>query len=478
MTRRVVVVGAGVGGLATAHRLLHPHADAVGADARVDVTVLEASRRVGGKVDVVDLAGVRLPAGPDAFVARKPWAVELCRELGLGDRLVAPGTNGAFVWTDRGLVRFPEGGAMGIPGDVEAFARWPGLPRAARLRAALDLLKRPRRDDADESIGSLVRRRLGDGVAEALIQPLLGGLFAGDIDRLSVRATFPELVRWEREHESLIRGARAAIRSATQGSPMFLTPRGGVSELVDALLGSVGTERIRLGVRPSLRLGEAEEGNVPFVVDAGDGPRRAHAVVLAVPAFEAAGLLGGFAPAAAAELSAIRYVSTGVVSLVYPEGTAERLPDATGFVAPRGKAPMTAATFLSRKWPDAAFGTRAVVRCFVGGDGSEDLLESDDDDLITGVARHLAAVVDLPTKPEAAAVTRWERAMPQYDVGHLERIERIAASLPEGTFLAGAAYRGVGVPDVVRGADEAAARVREHLFGRRESEQQETAWTS
>ena len=151
--------------------------------------------------------------------------------------------------------------------------------------------------------------------------------------------------------------------------------------------------------------------------------------------------------------------------LVYPEGTADALPDATGFVVPRERAPMTAATWLSRKWPDAAFGARAVVRCFVGADGSEDVLDAADGEIVDAVARHLAAVTSLPPEPAHAIVVRWPNAMPQYDVGHLERVERIEATLPTGIFVAGNAYRGVGVADTVRGATEVADAVRAYLAG-------------
>jgi oxygen-dependent protoporphyrinogen oxidase len=160
-------------------------------------------------------------------------------------------------------------------------------------------------------------------------------------------------------------------------------------------------------------------------------------------------------------------VSTGVALLVYDDGTGEALPDATGFVVPSGEAPMTAATFVSRKWPDPAFGTRAVVRCFVGADGSEGVLDAPDGDIVDAVCRHLAAALPLPGRPVASAVVRWPRSMPQYEVEHLDRVEAIESSLPPGIFVVGNAYRGVGVADTVRGANEVAERVRSHLAGGR-----------
>jgi oxygen-dependent protoporphyrinogen oxidase len=186
-------------------------------------------------------------------------------------------------------------------------------------------------------------------------------------------------------------------------------------------------------------------------------------VVLAVPAFEAARLLRTKTPAAADDLDGIPYASTGVVFLVFGEGTQGALPDGTGFVAPRGKTPMTACTWISSKWPDPSYGSRAVVRCFVGAVGDEDILDATDTDLIEACARHLAAVVALPERPESAAVVRWLRSMPQYERGHLERVGRIRAALPAGIFVVGSAYDGVGIPDCVRAAGETAERVVVHL---------------
>jgi oxygen-dependent protoporphyrinogen oxidase len=382
--------------------------------------------------------------------------VDLCRELGL--ELTAPGARDALIWTERGLVPLPES-ALGIPTDVEEIARWPGLSRRGRVRALVDLVRKARAPKADESIGSLVRRRMGDEVAERLTGPLLAGLFAGDVDRLGVDATFPELARWERAFGSLIRGARAASRAAADAGPMFLRPRGGVGELPRALLGRVGRARVRLGapVRSVERDGET------FVVRTAREALRAEAVVVGTPAFVAAELLHGIDARAAGSLGSIPYASTGVVHLVYPEDTAGALPEATGFVVPLGRAPMTAATFVSRKWPEAAFGTRAVVRCFVGAVGSEDVLDEPDEDIVDAVCRHLAAFLPLPGCPTASSVVRWPRSMPQYEVGHLERVRAIEGSLPAGIFLTGNAYQGVGVADAVRSAGLAAERVRVHL---------------
>lgn len=439
---RVVIVGGGISGLTTAYRL---------AAAGIDVTVREASDRTGGKLATTPVGDLQLESGADSFVARKPWAVDLCRELGLAGELVTPGAQGAFLWTDHGLVAFPKDAPFGIPGDIGDVFRWPGVSRAGRRRAAQDLLRGKRKDGVEETLGGLLRRRLGDEATDAAVAPLLAGLYAGDIDRLSASATFPELLAWESSQGSLIRGSQAAVRSVRRGTPtpMFVKPRGGVERLTDALAASLG-DRV---------FAETPVGSLKGLFESGE----ASAAVLAVPAFEAARLLGSDAPAAAADLNAIPYGSTGVVFLVYDEGTQLALPDGTGFVVPRGKAPMTACTWISSKWPDPLFGSRAVLRCYVGGVGDEDVLEAGDDELVDACGRHLAAVLDLPARPRASSVIRWIRAMPQYEVGHVERVRAIRGNLPPDVFVVGSAYDGVGIPDCVRAADETAKRVLAHL---------------
>ena len=448
--RRVAVVGAGVGGLATAYRLKQL-ADSI------DVTVLEAGPAPGGKLTTVRVGDLTLPAGADSFLARKPWAVDLCRELGLGAELVAPDVGTALIWTGRGLEPFLRDVPFGIPGDVGDVFRWPGLSRGGRARAARDLVIRARKGDADESIGSLLRRRFGDEATDLAVAPLLEGLFAGDADRLSVRATFPELAAWEKSQGSLIRGSQAASRDARRSAPapMFLRPRAGVQRLTEAL-----AERLGAAIRCGSPVSDVRLSGVTYAV----GDDEFDAVVLAIPASVSSLLLSDHEQLSA-ELARIPYASTGVVLMLYPEHSASELPPSSGFVVPRGKAPMTACTFLSNKWPDPSFGTRAVVRCYVGGVGAEDILDAEDPDLIEACARHLAALVSLPEAPEQAAVVRWPKAMPQYEVGHLDLVSQIRRSLPPGLFVTGQAYDGVGIPDCVRAAGEAAEAVSKYLNG-------------
>jgi protoporphyrinogen/coproporphyrinogen III oxidase len=466
VTRRVVVVGGGVTGLTAAFRLLR---DAPS----LEVLLLEANTEPGGKIRSATVGGVRLEAGPDSLLARKPWAVDLCRELGLGDDLVPAAAGTTQIWSGTRLLPFPSG-PFGISTDPMELFRWPGMSYSAKVRAAGDLVLPRRRSTADESLGALLRRRLGDGATDALVAPLLGGLLGGDVDRLSVDATFPELAQWEREHGSLMRGARAmaaARRPAAVGGhgatgpagasppPMFLRLRGGLEDLTRATADALGPAHMRTGTSVT----DVRRAGDGFVVAHDGGEEPCDAVIVGTPAFLSADVLESVAPDASAGLRAIPYASTAVALLVYPEGSDASLPDTSGFIAPRGRLPMTAATVISRKWPDEALGGRAVLRCFIGAAGAEEDLAKSDDDLLAGAADALAHIYGLPARPEAAEVVRWPRAMPQYAVGHLDRVAAIEAALPAGVFVAGQAFRGVGIPDCVRQGSEAAERVREVL---------------
>jgi oxygen-dependent protoporphyrinogen oxidase len=443
VSARVAVVGGGVAGLATAHRLI---------DAGMDVVVFERDPVAGGVVaPPVEVGDLGLEPGPDSFAARKPWGVALCDELAIGT--TEPGASGAFLWTPVGLVPTLRGAPFGIPGDVGDVLRWPGLSRRGRFRALGDLVIRKRSSSApEETLGGLLRRRLGDEATDRALAPLLAGLHAGDVDRLSAVATFPELVAWEAAQGSLIRGAQAAERAARRvdAGPLFRRPRGGMRALVDALSDSLGARLVT---------GADVVGVDPHEVRLRDALEQVDAVVLACRAGAAAALLADAAPP---ELPAIRSISTAVVFLVYPSGTADALPDGTGFVVPRGAAPMTAATFLSRKWPDPAFGDRAVVRCYVGGDGVEDVVDETDGDIVDACARHLSAALELPA-PAASRVHRWRTTMPQYEIGHLARVASIRDAMPPGIFVVGCDLDGVGVSDLVRAAGETAERVLAHV---------------
>jgi oxygen-dependent protoporphyrinogen oxidase len=278
---RVAVVGAGVTGLTVAYRLRETAPP-------IDVVVLESSERAGGQFRDVQVGSVTLDAGPDSFFGRRPWASDLCRELGV--ETTKPAATGTWLWTRRGLVEYPTGTAFGIPSDLGDLFRWPGLSGRGRRRALLDLVKRKRPANAgDETLGGMLRRRLGDEATDLALAPVLGGLFGGGVDELSVGATFPELPEWERRQGSLIRGAQAAIRDSRKGTPtppLLLRPRGGASAMTDALVARLGSS-LRLGI--AVERIDASEGG--WALQTTGGRVRADAVVLAVDAITARRLL-------------------------------------------------------------------------------------------------------------------------------------------------------------------------------------------
>jgi protoporphyrinogen/coproporphyrinogen III oxidase len=477
----VAVVGAGISGLAAAHALLASRTP----DRPLEVTVLEASDTPGGKLLTVDLDGMSVEAGADSFVVRKPWAVELCRELGLAEEVVIPGSWGAFVWTRRELVAYPDRSPFGIPSDVGELLRWQGLPRGPKLRALQDLFRPVHRGSGDEALGNLLRRRLGVRASRVLVEPLLGGLHAGDPTRLSVLSTFPELKDWEQKHGSLIRGAKAAMEATGEEKghkPMFATLWGGLSRLVDRLVETIGKQRVRMRI-PIEALTTVGAGFSVVAGVAGEAPLRADAVILATPAYESARILRTLNKETSSALATIPYASTAVVFLAYPPGTASRLPQGTGFVVPQGEATMTACTWVSRKWPSKEFENRAVLRCFVGRAGNEEALQLPDEELTTVVSREAEEATPIGVEPSTSRVVRWDRSMPQYEVGHLERVARIEETLSglPGIFVAGSAYRGIGIPDCVKQGKEAAERVLRYLYQNErlsvDGQRREASWT-
>jgi oxygen-dependent protoporphyrinogen oxidase len=439
---RIVVIGGGITGLTAAYRLR-------AADPALDVVVLEADDVVGGKIGSVTVGGVSVEAGADSLLARKPDAIDLCAELGLADDLVGAAVGDARLWDGNRLVPFPPG-VLGVPTDPFQLLRWQGMSPAARLRVLADLVLPRRGATGDESVGALLRRRIGSAATEALVAPLLGGIVAGDVDRLSVGATFPDLAAWEREHGSVIRGARtAAAQNSAKDGPAFVRLRGGLDRLTQALAAGIGADRVRAGirVRTVVRDGAA------YVVRHDDGEEPADAVIATAPPEALADVLE---PVAGARFAALPSASTAVAVLVYADGTADALPATSGFIARGGSLPIHAATLVSAKWPDPSFGTRAVVRCFVGDDAE---LRRDDDQIVRDAAGALARVYGLPAEPDDAAVVRWPHGMPQYEVGHLDRVAAIEGSMPRGVVVAGQGLRGVGIADCVRQGNDAAAAV-------------------
>ncbi|WP_415938611.1 protoporphyrinogen oxidase [Streptomyces sp. 039-1] len=453
----VVVVGGGIAGLAAAHRLL-------GRGFRV--TVLEASERLGGKLLTGEIAGARVDLGAESMLARRPEALALARETGLGDLLQPPATASASLW-NRGVLRpMPKGHVMGVPGTASALADVLSQEGLRRVERDADL---PRTEVGDDiAVGAYVAARMGREVVDRLVEPLLGGVYAGDAYRISLRLAVPQLYAAARTHTSLteaVREIQAKAAAAQQTGPVFMGIDGGVGRLPlavaesvtarggEILTGTPVTELRRTG--PAGSASDERRGSAWRIV-AGGRVLHADAVVLAVPAPAAAALLRAEAPAAATELAAVEYASMALVTLAYRSADAT-LPEGSGFLVPPVDGhTIKASTFASRKWgwiaernPDLT-----VLRTSVGRYGETEVLGRPDDDLVR-VSRHdLREATGLDAEPVETRVTRWDDGLPQYPVGHHARVARVrehVGRLP-GLAVCGAAYDGVGIPACIASA--------------------------
>lgn len=458
----VAVVGGGITGLAVATQLR-----ALRPDARV--IVLEAAPAVGGKLRSSEVGGVVVDEGADSMLNRAPDGAWLAAAAGLESELVAPSTGTAGIWT-RGRVRpLPTGTLLGVPADLGALARSGLLSAPGLARVLVDLLLPGSPVADDVAVGALVERRLGREVVDRLVDPLLGGVYAGRADQLSLQATLPALAAAASHTRSLLLAARAtraaqAVPASASGpatGPVFTGLRGGLGRLPTAVTVTSGAE-IRTGTT-ARRLARTQTGwrltlgptSAPALLDV-------DAVVLAVPGPPAARLLRDVVPAAAADVAALEYASVAIVTLVLAGPTPGH---GSGYLVPAVEGRTTkAVTFASRKWAHLAGGA-AVVRASVGRFGAQADLQRSDAELVASVLSELAQAVGPTTQLLASRVTRWGGALPQYAVGHLDRVRRVRAEVAgqPGLAVAGAAFDGVGVPACIASGRAAARAVLGHV---------------
>jgi oxygen-dependent protoporphyrinogen oxidase len=459
--RRIAVIGGGIAGLSAALEL---H-DRLGTGA--EIVVIEGAGRIGGKLRTGSIDGRRVETGAETFLVRAAddpsgapsAAIMLAQRLGLGDDLRHPATTAAGILTEGQLRAMPGGTLMGVPLDGSALEK----PWGPATGADADLGRPILGPDADRSVGALVRERVGDAVVDRLVDPLLGGVYAGRADDLSIATTMPGLAAACREQHTLAEAVRATLRrrSPTPG-PVFATVEGGLSRLVDAIAAELPDGTIRLGL-PVRELTERGRGYALTIGSTRDAQiLEADAIVLAVPSRPAARLLAAISPVAAEAAGALDYASIGLVTYVLPAGALDgtALDGRSGALVPAVEGHVVKAiTVFSTKWAEQPDGA-VLLRCSIGRYGDEAALQRTDDELISLVAADLATIVGTPLpRPLAASVTRWGGALPQYAPGHLDRVRTVRAELPGTIALAGAAYDGVGIPVCITSGQAAAAAI-------------------
>jgi protoporphyrinogen/coproporphyrinogen III oxidase len=470
---RVAVVGGGIAGLAAAYFLR----DAA------SVTVLEGSARLGGKLAASEVAGIAADEGAEALLARRPEGTDLIRAVGLADQLVTPGTTSARIWTRGAFRELPERQLMGVPSDFGALARADVLSAAGLARARLDAELPATPADGDLPVAAAVSARFGREVVDRLVDPLLAGVYAGRSEELSFEATLPGLAAAARRHRSLAEAAGTLLPppAASPPGPVFITLAGGLAALPPAVAAASGAQ-VRTGsmVRELARIPNGWR----LVIGPASQPEtvEADAVILAVPARPASRLLAGVAGGAAAALGEIGYASMAIVTLAYPRAAFAVPLAGSGYLVPAvdGRA-VKAVTFSTVKWPHLLSAQHGdglhVVRCSVGRISEEAILQRDDAGLAALAAGEFAAATGVSGPPAQARVTRWGGGLPQYGVGHLDRVARIRASVAAqpGLAVCGAAYDGLGIPACIATARTAADQVLKHLANRGGGDNRTTA---
>ncbi len=462
---RVVVVGGGIAGLTAAYRL----AQAGAGDAKLEIDLVERSDSLGGKIFTEHIDNFLVEGGPDTFLTRKPEAIALCNELGIGDRLIPtnPVLCRSFVSRGGKLYQLPEGMSGFVPSKLGPLL-WSGVlsPRG-KLRAASELFVPRYKGDTEESVAAFVRRRLGHEAYDRLVEPVLCGIYAGDGEQLSLLAVAPILRDMEEEKGSVLRGLRLATKAAAGEVNKFPTPfvslAGGLQELIGALERNLGTVRVRTGLQAIAA--RRSEGTFTFQLSNGE-EIRATAVIFATPSFATAGLLQTINPPASQDLRKIRFVSNAAVTMGFRTLDVTRPLNGYGYVVPRCENTMVlACSWTSSKLPNRAPDGNVLVRVFLGRDGREVDDTQSDDALIRTARDEVRAVLGASNDPVFARLFRYPQAMPQYTVGHLDRLAQIDRALEStpGVFLAGNSYRGVGIPDCIRSGQQAASNTLRYL---------------
>ncbi|MBM7554110.1 protoporphyrinogen oxidase [Thalassobacillus pellis] len=449
--KQIAIIGGGIAGLTAAYYLqkeIKEH------QLPYEVKLLEASDRLGGKISTVKKDGFTIERGPDSFLARKKSAAELAEEVGLGDKLVPNGTGQSYILVKNKLHKMPSGSFMGIPTKVRPFLFSSLFSPAGKLRAAGDFIRPKSEPREDQSLGEFFRRRLGDEVVENLIEPLLSGIYAGDIDNLSLMATFPNFYQLEQTHGSLIKGLKetmpAAKRKAKKAKKpsMFRTVENGLESLVRAIAAQLDEGTIQTGI--GVDHIEKKEDHYHLLLSDGE-VMKPDAVIMAVPHHAAERMLSKYE--FMAPFKEMPSTSVANVAMAFDASAIKKDIDGTGFVVSRNsKFRITACTWTHKKWPHSTPEGKALLRCYVGKPDDQEVVDLTDEEITDIVLKDLNKTMKITAEPEFTVVTRWKNAMPQYTVGHKARVEAIKADMAQelpGVYLAGGSYEGLGLPDCI-----------------------------
>ena len=462
--KKIAIIGGGVAGLAAAYRVQ----EEITRGGAVECVLFEGAGQFGGKIATERFDGFVVERGPDSFISQKPAAIELCKKLGLGDRLVGtnPNRTKTYVYTGKKLVTMPDGLSLMIPTQFLPFALTPLFSLAGKIRMGLDLIIPKKRGRADESLASFVRRRMGEEALQKMAEPMLAGIYASDPETMSINSTFPMFVETEQKYRSLILGMLARKRQMLMQKPktnnhrqpfsLFMTLKNGLGEMVDAVI----EKSPDVAFRANAKVREVARNGGRWKVILEDGESvDADAVIFATPARLAAEFLQPFAPRAAELLQRIKYVSTATVTFAYrKEGFSHSL-NGFGFVVPKTEnRKILACTWTSSKFPHRTPEGYVMLRCFVGGALQEDLAEQDEETIARMVKKELLDLMRIDQEPVIAKVFHNKKSNVQYQVGHAALIDAVDKALTgfPGLYLAGSAYRGIGIPDCIQNGTQAA----------------------
>lgn len=463
--KKVVILGGGITGLTAAFYL---QKEAREKKLPMEVTLVEAAHRLGGKIQTVVKDGYVIERGPDSFLARKQSAARLADEVGMGKSLISNTAGKSYILAHDRLHPIPGGAIMGIPTQITPFITTGLFSFAGKMRAALDFVLPKSEPAQDQSLGQFFRRRLGDEVVDNLIEPLLSGIYAGDIDQMSIMSTFPQFYQVEQKYRSLILGMKKGMptqntsKKKTTRTGAFLTPRTGLHSLIEAIESKLEPNSVLKGNRVE----NVTKDPGGYLIKLNDGKvLQADSVISALPHNILKNIFSDYKFFEV--FSEMPATSVANVVLSFPREAIKKDIDGTGFVVARtSDYTMNACTWLHKKWPHSCPEDKALLRCFVGRAGDEAVVDLSDDQLIKNIQEDINKTMDITADPDFAIISRWKDAMPQYTVGHKQRLETVQKGVTEdlpGVFLAGSSFEGLGVPDCIDQGEAAVQLVLDYL---------------